>query len=281
MKHTGDDMHDDSAREPGREQPDAHDALLGELTAALASEALSPLDALPEPVSARVIHAGEAIVRAQRLAAETGEFGRRTSADVAERASGAAQRPASPIASPAIPPVAQLVTQPMARRITAWSGWLAAAALFAFVMSDVRRANVPDAAPLVASVAVLRDSLLQSDSSAVPLTWTATTDASAVRARGDVVWSARTQRGVMRIVGLLANDKARWQYQLWIFDKNRDQRFPVDGGVFDIPVDGAEVFVPIDARLPVGDATLFAITVEPVGGVVVSTRERIALTAGL
>lgn len=281
MKHTGDDMHDDSAREPGREQPDAHDALLGELTAALASEALSALDALPERTSTRAIQAGETIVRAQRIAAEASEFAVRPPAGVGERASGTAQRPASPIASPAIPPVAQLLTQVMARRITAWSGWLAAAALFAFVMSDGRRADVPDAEPLVASVAVLRDSLLQNDSSAVPLTWTATSDASAVRARGDVVWSARAQRGVMRIVGLLANDKARWQYQLWIFDKNRDQRFPVDGGVFDIPVDGAEVFVPIDARLPVGDATLFAITVEPVGGVVVSTRERIALTAGL
>ena len=39
------------------------------------------------------------------------------------------------------------------------------------------------------------------------------------------------------------------------------------------------VFVPIDARVPVGDVAMFAVTVEPPGGVVVSTRERIALLA--
>jgi anti-sigma-K factor RskA len=69
------------------------------------------------------------------------------------------------------------------------------------------------------------------------------------------------------------------QYQLWIFDKNRDERYPVDGGVFDIPPGAHEVFVPIDARVPVGEAVLFAITVEPPGGVVVSKRDRIALVA--
>jgi anti-sigma-K factor RskA len=265
MNHTGDDMQDDTTRSPGDERPEPDELLLGELTAALASDALSPLDALPESVSMRAIHAGEAMVRAQRGSA---------SASV----SGA---PVSEVASSRGIAVRALPAQPIASRITTWSGWLAAAALFAFVISDSTSDSVAPAAPLVASASALRDSILASDCAVVPLSWTATADASAVRARGDVVWSGRAQRGVMRIVGLLANDKTRWQYQLWIFDKNRDQRFPVDGGVFDIPADGAEVFVPIDARLPVGDATLFAITVEPVGGVVVSTRERIALTAGL
>lgn len=50
----------------------------------------------------------------------------------------------------------------------------------------------------------------------------------------DVVWSTRAQRGVMRLIGLKSNDARRWQYQLWIFDKTRDQRYPVDGGVFDV-----------------------------------------------
>jgi anti-sigma-K factor RskA len=83
----------------------------------------------------------------------------------------------------------------------------------------------------------------------------------------------------MRIAGLQPNDRQRWQYQLWIFDKTRDQKYPVDGGVFDIPAGQTEVLVPIDARLPVSEAVLFAVTVEPAGGVVVSTRERIALLA--
>jgi len=96
-----------------------------------------------------------------------------------------------------------------------------------------------------------------------------------------VVWSTRAQRGVMRLVGLKSNDARRWQYQLWIFDKARDQRYPVDGGVFDVPAGATEVFVSINARVPVGDAVMFAVTVEAPGGVVVSTRERVALLAAL
>jgi anti-sigma-K factor RskA len=69
------------------------------------------------------------------------------------------------------------------------------------------------------------------------------------------------------------------QYQLWIFDRQRDQAYPVDGGVFDVTSTG-EVIVPIAAKLRVGDAALFAVTVERPGGVVVSRREHIVVTAG-
>lgn len=85
----------------------------------------------------------------------------------------------------------------------------------------------------------------------------------------------------MRLIGLKSNDVRRWHYQLWIFDKTRDQRYPVDGGVFDVPAGATEVFVPINARVPVGSAVMFAVTVEAPGGVVVSTRERVALLAAL
>ena len=37
--------------------------------------------------------------------------------------------------------------------------------------------------------------------------------------------------------------------------------------------------MPIHARLPVGEAALFAVTVEKPGGVVVSKREHIVVTA--
>jgi hypothetical protein len=72
------------------------------------------------------------------------------------------------------------------------------------------------------------------------------------------------------------------QYQLWIFDAERNEAYPVDGGVFDV-LDGAtdDVVVRIDPRLPVRRATAFAITVEQPGGVVVSTRERLPLLAAL
>lgn len=127
----------------------------------------------------------------------------------------------------------------------------------------------------------LRDSLLANDAGLVRGQFAGTEDPAGVGASGEVLWSAAAQRGVMRLVGLQPNDRARLQYQLWIFDKSRDQRYPVDGGVFDIPAGATEVVVPIDARLPVEEATLFAVTVEPAGGVVVSTRERIALLAEL
>ncbi|MFM8633793.1 MAG: anti-sigma factor domain-containing protein, partial [Planctomycetia bacterium] len=97
---------------------------------------------------------------------------------------------------------------------------------------------------------------------------------------GDVVWSPSRQRGFMRIRGLAANDPGKEQYQLWIFDAERNADYPVDGGVFNVTADG-EVVVPIDPRLPVGRATLFAVTVEKPGGVVVSTRERVPLLAAV
>jgi anti-sigma-K factor RskA len=57
---------------------------------------------------------------------------------------------------------------------------------------------------------------------------------------------------------------------LWIFDGTRDKRYPVDGGVFDVPANSAEVVIPIRATLPIRKAAAFAVTVEKPGGVVVS-----------
>lgn len=123
-----------------------------------------------------------------------------------------------------------------------------------------------------------RAELLATANDVATLAWTATTDEAAKGASGDVVWSASKQQGFMRFAGLAANDPAKLQYQLWIFDKNRDQAFPVDGGVFDVTPNG-EVIVPITAKLHVDEPVLFAVTVEKPGGVVVSKRERIVVTA--
>ena len=129
----------------------------------------------------------------------------------------------------------------------------------------------------VTGVAALRDSLLRA-ADVTLRAWSASTDPAAVSAQGDIVWSAATQRGVMRFTGLAPNDPRLAQYQLWIIDAERDARYPVDGGVFDVASDG-EVLVRVTPRLPVGRATLFAVTLERPGGVVVSTRERLVLTA--
>lgn len=132
--------------------------------------------------------------------------------------------------------------------------------------------------PAPPTPAELRAALLSKEGT-VQLAWTATEDAAAQGASGDVVWNDAEQMGYMLIRGLAVNDVETLQYQLWIFDPNRDERYPVDGGVFDIPAGAGEIVVPIDAKLAVAGPSLFAITVEEPGGVVVSSRERIVLLA--
>lgn len=107
----------------------------------------------------------------------------------------------------------------------------------------------------------------------------ATKDPAAAGLTGDVVWDSATQQGFLRLVGLRANDPRIEQYQLWIFDGERDQRYPVDGGVFDSTANGGEVLVPIHAAIPVHVAKAFAVTVEKPGGVVVSARDRVVALA--
>lgn len=124
-----------------------------------------------------------------------------------------------------------------------------------------------------------RMSVLAGGGRARVIAWTHTEDPAALEARGELVWDNDTQEGYMRFSGLAPNNPEELQYQLWIFDETRDDRHPVDGGVFDMPASESEVVVPIRAKLPVGKPVLFAITVERPGGVVVSSRERIALLA--
>jgi anti-sigma-K factor RskA len=136
-----------------------------------------------------------------------------------------------------------------------------------------------EVAPRLQRPAEARAALLAGAPDVKTLSWSATKDPDAQGASGDVVWSESRQEGFMRIRGLAANDPARAQYQLWIFDGRRDDAHPVDGGVFDVR-DG-EVVVPIHAAIRVFEPKLFAVTVERPGGVVVSKRERIVLTASL
>jgi len=163
-------------------------------------------------------------------------------------------------------------------------GWYAAAASLLLAVAawwprlatDGPAAVVP---PPVPTFAEQRAALIASGRGLVRQAWTGTEDAAAAGVAGDVVWDPATQSGYMRFSGLAANDARVEQYQLWIFDGTRDDRYPVDGGVFDVPAGVAEVVVPIHARLPVREAALFAVTIEPPGGVVVSSRERIVALA--
>jgi hypothetical protein len=153
----------------------------------------------------------------------------------------------------------------------AWTGWLVAAALLFMLLPFGGSKD---------DVLTLRETLVADATDLVRASWTATEDAAAAGSSGDVVWSSARQEGYMRFQGLAPNDPAGNQYQLWIFDPTRAdwEAKPVDGGVFDVP-DTGEVVVPIDAKLAVAETALFAITVEVPGGVVVSERERLVLTA--
>lgn len=110
--------------------------------------------------------------------------------------------------------------------------------------------------------------------------WAWTHDSGlAADVRGEVVWDGERQEGYLTLSGLESNAPAGRQYQLWIFDAARDDRYPVDGGVFDVPVHNQSTTVPIRPALRVSQPVAFAVTLEPVGGVVVSDRSHLMALA--
>ncbi|HYW31271.1 MAG TPA: anti-sigma factor [Gemmatimonas sp.] len=241
-----------------------------ELTVAMSAELPPNDERMRAALVARIVADGEAMVQLAR----DGEPARRPSMPAASASLPA--RAALRLAPASDSVVSNPVRVVQRRDMWRWTGWLAAAAamlLWAVGPQTVASSGVGP------TPAELRASVLRGDSTATPIRWAATSDSVAHGATGDVVWSDRLQRGVLRIAGLQPNDRERWQYQLWIFDKTRNEKYPVDGGVFDVPPSGGEVLVPIAARLRVGNAVVFAVTVEEAGGVVVSARDRIALLA--
>jgi anti-sigma-K factor RskA len=121
-----------------------------------------------------------------------------------------------------------------------------------------------------------RDALLARADS-VKITLAATKDPAGQGVTADVVWDPVTQMGFAHFAGLKSNDPQVKQYQLWIFDATRDKRYPVDGGVFDVPADAPDVVIPIRATLPVRQAAAFAVTVEKPGGAVVSDLSHVVV----
>ncbi|MEC9372506.1 MAG: anti-sigma factor [Planctomycetota bacterium] len=153
-------------------------------------------------------------------------------------------------------------------------GWVAAAACLLIAVVAWMRPGVviePAGPPSFEQLAMQDD--------VIRVEWAAQDDPAAEGATGEVVWSDDAQYGYMVFRGLAALDPSEQQYQLWIFDPSRPSETPVDGGVFDIPPGQDEVVVPIHAKLPVRSPSLFAVTIEKPGGVVVSKRERLPLAA--
>jgi RNA polymerase sigma factor (sigma-70 family) len=120
--------------------------------------------------------------------------------------------------------------------------------------------------------------LLAADTAAIEAEWQSGAAAPSKGPSGRVVWSQDRQEGYMILDDVPANDPDQAQYQLWIFDAERDD-YPVNGGLFNVPTEEPSVVIPIDPEIRVGRPELFAITREKPGGVVVSDREEVVLKA--
>lgn len=172
------------------------------------------------------------------------------------------------------PPAAAVITMKKKGDPWKYAPWFAAAACLLLALFAVLRPWSPSAR----SPSDERTKLIASAKDAVVVPWTATNDPSGPTPSGDVVWSNSAQKGFMRFKGVAPNDPKATQYQLWIFDADQDEKFPIDGGVFDVRA-GVEIVVPIQAKIGVKKPTMFAVTVEKPGGVVVSKREHIVVLA--
>lgn len=167
----------------------------------------------------------------------------------------------------------------MQSRHVSYSGWFVAAACLLLAAVGWLRPIGKEFKVASVSPSQARQQLIQASRETVVRPWKVQQDPAASEASGDVVWNESRQEGYMRFRRLAANDPTIEQYQLWIFDESQDAATPIDGGVFDIPAGQEEVVIPIQPKLKVSGATMFAITVEKPGGVVVSKRERLPLLA--
>jgi Anti-sigma-K factor rskA len=282
--------------EPGSQnQPDEAlvDLLIKQVTEGLSTAEQRELDVLDSAVAsdnlreferaaAAISLAGSANaeplpeVLAQRVARQAEEH----FAAIAGAAAAAART--SPSAAP----------RPAASRSGAY-GWLAAAACLVLAVLAWNRSppappvtvvvpppvevTPPIPKPPVPPTPAEERAALMANSESLKITFGATKDPAAAGVSGDVVWDPVTQRGFIHLAGLAANDPKLHQYQMWIFDGGRDKRYPVDGGVFDVPTNATDVVIPIHAALPVLSAKAFAVTVEKPGGVVVSGREHVVV----
>ncbi|MBX7222229.1 MAG: anti-sigma factor [Blastocatellia bacterium] len=179
--------------------------------------------------------------------------------------------------SPQVGQPAKVVAFPASRHLVSQAGWYVAAAslVLAAFLAWPRPTPVTPPTP---SLADLRSQLLQQPD-LLKTNWSATETPEARQINGDIVWSPGKQSGYMRFRGLPANNPTVSVYQLWIFDVNQDEKYPIDGGVFSVTREGDEVIIPITAKLFVSKPTLFALTVEKPGGVVVSKRDKLILVA--
>ncbi|MCD9185873.1 MAG: anti-sigma factor [Pyrinomonadaceae bacterium] len=168
---------------------------------------------------------------------------------------------------------------------TNWLGWAVAAACVALALNiwlakPVKEfVYVPAATPTpTPALPQQLEQLVASAPDLVKGAWTDLDPKKPQNVKGDVVWSNSTQKGFIRFSNLPVNDKTKETYQLWIFDESQNAKTPVDGGVFDVDSSG-DVIIPIDAKIKIKKPTMFAVTAEKPGGVVVSGLEKVMAVA--
>lgn len=276
--------------------PDQPDEALLDLAIKQVTEGLSPaeqrmLDAMDSAGVSAALRDLERAAAAVTLAGGTGAemFPAALAARITQQAAEHFGAPNSVADSKSVRPAAAEPAVPLSaprrgKRFGAY-GWLAAAACLVLAIFGWERSPPPPIAVVQPSPVTSQPAapptpaeqraalLAKTDSLKIPLT--AGKDPAAAGVTGDVVWDPATQRGFLHFAGLAPNDPAKHQYQLWIFDAGRDKRYPVDGGVFDVPANTSEVIIPIRAALMVRRPAAFAVTLEKPGGVVVSAREHV------
>ena len=173
---------------------------------------------------------------------------------------------------------------------SAWLGWTVAAAAIALAVVFVRTDDITSATPPMPSTANELANWVATRPAAVRWDWAQGLGDCDEEATGWVTFDPDAQEGYMLIKGLTPNDPRVQQYQLWIWDQERepdpsnpaplaDNVHPVDGGVFDVNTEG-EAVIPIQASLVVNKPYLFAITIERPGGVAKSDKSAVPLIAG-
>lgn len=170
-----------------------------------------------------------------------------------------------------------LVVFPQKTNLRQMLGWYVAAACLILALAGWWPRLTQRTEPV--NLLALREQLLAESNDLIKTDWQPANPQSGQPLSGDVVWSNAKQQGFMRFRGMPTIDPQVGAYQLWIFDANQDERFPIDGGVFAVDQKTGEVIVRINAKLKVAQPTLFAITIEKPGGVVVSKRDPIVAVA--
>ena len=126
-----------------------------------------------------------------------------------------------------------------------------------------------------------RQAFIQTAPDLLKLNWRpAEVGAGSEDVSGDVVWSDLRQEGFMTFSGMPINDPNQFRYQAWIFNKDINQRFPVDGGIFDIDSRDQSI-VPLSPHLKIDQAVQFMVTQEQPSGAVVSARTNVSVLATL